>query len=172
MEEIWNYNVCARDGKIHLAFGAAASSSLNQNRELEVYLDPDGEMEIDLYRDDGNVHVITTGASYVEKILWISTYLAAAATMDATGVGILTTTAAFRHFNNNLKARSGQEAWFCSDKGVGVCLDADTYTWVTYTPDGNSRSGKAMLKGETDAQSGGQGLQCAAPVHHLCRLRW
>ena len=34
------------------------------------YLDPDGEMEIDLYRDDGIVHVITTGAKYVDKILW------------------------------------------------------------------------------------------------------
>ena len=38
------------------------------------YLDPDGEMEIDLYRDDGLVHVITTSASYVDKVLWASTY--------------------------------------------------------------------------------------------------
>ena len=38
------------------------------------YLDPDGEMEIDLYRDDGIVHVITTGVSYVDKILWVSSY--------------------------------------------------------------------------------------------------
>ena len=38
------------------------------------YLDPDGEMEIDLYRDDGINHVIVTGASPADGVLWISTY--------------------------------------------------------------------------------------------------
>ncbi len=31
------------------------------------YMDPDGEMEIDLYRDDGIIHVIVTGVSHVEE---------------------------------------------------------------------------------------------------------
>ena len=38
------------------------------------YLDPDREMEIDLYRDDGLIHVITTSASYIDDVLWASTY--------------------------------------------------------------------------------------------------
>lgn len=42
------------------------------------YLDPDGEMEIDLYRDAGVPHVITTGASYVDKMLWGSSYFGCA----------------------------------------------------------------------------------------------
>jgi len=40
----------------------------------KAYLDPDGEMEIDLYRDDGIVHVIITGASPAEDIMWVSSY--------------------------------------------------------------------------------------------------
>ena len=52
------------------------------------------------------------------------------------------------NFNNNLRARSAQEAWFCSDKGLGACVDADTCTWVTYTSDGNKRTGKAVIKRE------------------------
>jgi len=75
MEEIWNYNVCCRDDKVYLAVwgsGALEYDCITEN--WKAYLDPDGEMEIDLYRDDGIIHNITTSASYVDKVLWISTY--------------------------------------------------------------------------------------------------
>jgi ligand-binding sensor domain-containing protein len=79
MEEIWNYNVSARDGKVHLAvWGSGVLEFDVKSENWKVYLDPDGEMEIDLYRDDGNVHVIVTGADYREKVLWISSYFGCA----------------------------------------------------------------------------------------------
>ena len=72
MEEIWNYAVNYNDGKVYLAvWGSGVLEYDVAANRWKDYLDPDGEMEIDLYRDDGIVHVITTGAQYVEKTLWV-----------------------------------------------------------------------------------------------------
>jgi ligand-binding sensor domain-containing protein len=75
MEEIWNYGVSYNDGKVYLGvWGSGVLEFDVATENWKDYLDPDGEMEIDLYRDDGIVHVITTGTSYIDGILWISTY--------------------------------------------------------------------------------------------------
>ncbi|MCY2989227.1 MAG: hypothetical protein NTY19_15340, partial [Planctomycetota bacterium] len=72
MEEIWNYSV-AYSGKYKVYLAVWGSGMLEYDLKKEkagvdpwkVYLDPDGEMEIDLYRDDGIIHVIVTGVSPV-----------------------------------------------------------------------------------------------------------
>ena len=75
MEEIWNYGACYDDGKVYLAvWGSGILEFDIATERWKDYLDPDGEMEIDLYRDDGIVHVITTAVSHVDKTLWVSTY--------------------------------------------------------------------------------------------------
>ena len=48
-------------------------------------------------------------------------------------------------FTNNVAARSSNEAWFATDKGVGAIVDAASNTWVTYTRDPKSNSGKAVI---------------------------
>jgi ligand-binding sensor domain-containing protein len=148
MEEIWNYGVDYNDGKVHLAvWGSGVLEYDVANERWKEYLDPDGEMEIDLYRDDGIVHVITTGASYVEKVLWVSTYFGVSRYDGRHWRGF------FSHesgnpsdFNNNLKARSAYECWFCSDKGLGACMDSETDTWVNYTRDLDGKAGIAEVK--------------------------
>ena len=75
MEEIWNYSVSVDQGKVYLGvWGSGCLEYDLRTAHWKEYIDPDGEMEIDLYRDDGIVHVIVTGASHVEDSLWISTY--------------------------------------------------------------------------------------------------
>jgi hypothetical protein len=148
MEEIWNYNVCARDGKVHLAvWGSGVLEFDVKTENWKIYLDPDGEMEIDLYRDDGNVHVIVTGASYVEKVLWISSYFGGSRYDGRHWRGYFDHDCGLpSNFQNNLKARSAQECWYATDKGAGACMDAETDTWVAYTSDGDRRTGKAVIK--------------------------
>lgn len=150
MEEIWNYNVSYRDHKVHLAvWGSGVLEFDTRTENWKTYLDPDGEMEIDLYRDDGIPHVITTGASYVDKVMWISSYFGCARYDGRHWRGYFDHDCGLpSNFNNNLKARSGQEAWFCSDKGLGACMDAETCTWVTYIPDGKNRTGHARIMRE------------------------
>ena len=75
MEEIWNYSAAYADGKVYLGIWGSGVLEYDVEKERwKDYVDPDGEMEIDLYRDDGIVHVITTGVSYVDKILWVGSY--------------------------------------------------------------------------------------------------
>ena len=103
-------------------------------------------MEIDLYRDDGIVHVIVTGASHVEDALWISTYFGNCRYDGRHWRGFYAhETGIPSDFTNNVKGRSSREAWFATDKGVGVVADFPTDTYVNYTRDPKTLRGKATV---------------------------
>jgi len=148
MEEIWNYGCSYSDGKVYLGVwgGGVLEYDVATGRWKD-YLDPDGEMEIDLYRDDGLVHVITTGVSYVDRVLWVSTYFGMSRYDGRHWRGY------YQHecglpsdFGNAVRGRSANECWFATDKGVGVLADFPTDTWVTYTTDHATHTGKAVIQ--------------------------
>jgi ligand-binding sensor domain-containing protein len=147
MEEIWNYGVNYADGKVHLAvWGSGVLEYDVATGKWKDYLDPDREMEIDLYRDDGIIHVITTAVGYVDKVMWVSTYFGACRYDGRNWRGYYNMDSGNpSDFINNLRARSGNEAWFATDKGVGAIMDAETNTWVAYTRDPKVASGKAIV---------------------------
>ena len=144
MEEIWNYAANYAEGKVRLAvWGSGVLEYDVKTGNWKEYLDPDGEMEIDLYRDDGINHVITTGVSYVDGAMWVSTYFGGSRYDGRHWRGFAQQEGGLpSDFNNNIKARSANEAWYCSDKGVGALMDFPTDTWVQYT------RGKAIVKRE------------------------
>ena len=41
--------------------------------------------------------------------------------------------------------RHRNEAWFATDKGLGVCADFPSDTWVTYTMDPKTHQGKVVV---------------------------
>lgn len=147
MEEIWNYGVSTGDGKVFLGiWGSGVLEYDVANDRWKDYIDPDGEMEIDLYRDDGVVHVITTGTSYVDGILWVSSYFGGCRYDGRHWRGF------YKHdsglasdFINAVAGRSPDEAWYCTDKGLGVITDFDTNTWVKYTREADSAKGTALI---------------------------
>ncbi len=147
MEEIWNYGVCYNDGLVHLGIWGSGVLEFDVATERwKDYLDPDGEMEIDLYRDDGVVHVITTGVSYVDRILWVSSYFGMCRYDGRHWRGYYAhETGLPSDFGNAVKGRSADEAWFSTDKGLGVVTDFATDTWVTYTMDPETHRGKAVV---------------------------
>jgi hypothetical protein len=150
MEEIWNYGV-SYDGKDSIYLGIWGSGVLKydiRTGHWEEFVDPDGEMEIDLYRDDGINHVITTGASPADGVLWVSTYFGATRYDGRHWRGYAEQEGGLpSDFLNNVKARSAQEALYCSDKGLGVVVDgpADPATWVAYTRDPQTGRGRAKV---------------------------
>ena len=147
MEEIWNYAATYNDGRLYLGvWGSGVLEFDVATSRWKTYLDPDGEMEIDLYRDDGTVSNVTSGVSYVAKTLWVSTYFGASRYDGRHWRGFYNVDSGLpSDFINGLKARSANEAWFATDKGVGVITDFSTNTWVAYTRDGAEQAGKAVV---------------------------
>lgn len=147
MEEIWNYGISYNAGKVHLAIWGSGILEFDVATESwKNYLDPDGEMEIDLYRDDGIIHVITTGVSYIEGILWVSSYFGTCRYDGRNWRGFYAhETGLPSDFTNNVKARSANECYFAMDKGLGVVADFPTESVVTYTRDPNTLRGKAQV---------------------------
>jgi ligand-binding sensor domain-containing protein len=148
MEEIWNYGVTYADGKVYLGvWGSGVLEFDVATERWKEYIDPDGEMEIELYRDDGMVHVISTGVSYVDKILWATTYFGACRYDGRHWRGFFKQEGGSpSDFHNGVKGRSANEAWFLTDSGLGVLADLPSDTWVVYTLDPETHRGKAVVK--------------------------
>jgi len=147
MEEIWNYSVSYDNGKVYLGVWGSGCLEFDVATERwKPYLDPDGEMEIDLYRDDGIIHVIVTGASHADDALWISTYFGNCRYDGRHWRGFYAQeTGLPSDFANNVKGRSSREGWFATDKGLGVVADFPSDTVVSYTRDPQTLRGKATL---------------------------
>ena len=139
MEEIWAYNVSVGEHEDKVYFAVWGGGILEWDVATETwtdYLDPDGEMEIDLYRDDGLIHVITTSASYVDDVLWASTYFGLSRYDGRNWRGYLDHDSGLPStFINQTVGRSGTVAYNCTDKGLAVLADFASDTWVTYQRD-------------------------------------
>jgi len=154
MEEIWNYAVSYDPEVKKVYLGVWGSGVLEYDLEKAAagrvpwkeYLDPDREMEIDLYRDDGINHVIVTGVTHVEGTMWVSTYFGGSRYDGRRWRGFADIEGGLPSlFLNNVVGRSAQEAWFCSDKGAGAIMDIEPETWVQYVREG-PQAGKAIVK--------------------------
>ena len=134
MEEIWCYNVDAADGKVYVAvWGGGVLEWDISRRRWNAHHDPDREMEIDLYRDDGLIHIITTAVSYTDKVLWAATYFGFSRYDGRHWRGYMDHDSGLpSNFINFVKARSANAAYLATDRGLGVLVDYATDTWVSY----------------------------------------
>jgi ligand-binding sensor domain-containing protein len=132
--EPWGYAIDYHDGKVWAAlWGGGALEFDVETEKWKDYVDPDGEMEIDLFRDDGIIHVITTAVSYRDDILWAATYFGMSSYDGHRWRGYMDhDTGLASNFVNFIKARD-RAAWACTDKGLSA-VHYDTNRWVTYAP--------------------------------------
>jgi ligand-binding sensor domain-containing protein len=137
MEEVWTYHVSAQEDKVYFAVWGGGILEWDVATETwKDYVDPDGEMEIDLYRDDGLIHVITTSASYVDGVLWASTYFGLSRYDGRNWRGYMDHDSGLpSNFINLAVGRSGTSVYSGTDKGLGVLADFATDTWVAYQRD-------------------------------------
>lgn len=151
MEEIWNYNVSYDSGKVWLAVWGGGYLEWDVETEVwEEYLDPDGEMEIDLFRDDGPVHVITTGVSYRNGLLWGSTYFGVSRYDGRRWRGYMDHDSGLASNFNNFIQEHNKEGWCCTDKGLSAMMDFDSNMWVTYRHDEETGANTATITAGTD----------------------
>jgi len=143
MHEPWTYGVCAGDNKIFIAaWGGGVIEYNTQTEKFRDYVDPDGEMELDVFPDDGVVHDITTGVSHADGILWVGTYFGLSRYDGAHWKGYFDhDSGLLSNFINFLKA-DRSVVFLCTDKGLSS-FNGDT--WVGYQRNENNHEGKVLI---------------------------
>ena len=142
MHEPWTYGICEGDDKIFIAaWGGGVVEYTKKTKKFRDYVDPDGNMEIDLFPDDGIVHDITTGTSWADGYLWVATYFGLSRYDGVHWKGYFDHDSGLAsNFINYIKA-VGPIAFICTDNGLST---TDGENWVTYTKNDSSKNGKAV----------------------------
>ena len=151
MHEPWTYGISSGGGKIYIAaWGGGVVEYTKKTKKFRDYTDPDGNMEIDLFPDDGVVHDITTGTSWADGQLWVATYFGLSRYDGVHWKGYFDHDSGLAsNFINFIKA-DGPVAFICTDKGLST---TDGENWVTYTKNENNNNGKALiLNGENSSE--------------------
>jgi ligand-binding sensor domain-containing protein len=136
MHEPWCYAAAVGPGRAWVAVWGGGIVELDKKSGLwKEYRDPDGEMEIDLIRDDGPIHDVSSFVAYDAGVLWQSTYFGISRydgrrwnTFTAADTGLP------GDFVNQVAAR-GRTAWLATDQGLGV-FDGETCVSYKRAKDG------------------------------------
>jgi len=145
MHEPWCYGLTAAADRVFIAVwgGGVVEHSLERNT-WKAYRDPDHEMEIDLFRDDGLVHDITSAVSYADGILWVATYFGLSRFDGRLWHSYLDhDTPLPSNFINFVRAR-GRWAWIATDKGLAAF---DGQRWIIYRRSENEAGGSIQITG-------------------------
>ncbi len=144
MHEPWTYGVTAGGGKVFIAaWGGGVIEYDIKTEHFRDYMDPDGEMELDLFPDDGVVHDITTGVSYANDILWVGTYFGLSRYDGNHWQGYFDhDSGLLSNFINYLKA-NGDVVWLCTDKGVS---SFNGEQWISYQKLTNQAGGQVITR--------------------------
>lgn len=142
MKEIWAYGVSAAPDKVYFSIWGSGLLEYNQKGRLwDLYDDPDHENELVLFKNQGLIHDITSSVSYVDKIVWVSTYFGDSRYDGRYWHNFLTKDSGLpSNFTNFVKGVDANHAWFCTDKGLAYY---DGENWAVYTP--SLATGKAEM---------------------------
>lgn len=146
--EPWTYGVVPAPelGKVYFAmWGGGLIEYDDQQGYMKAYTDPDEEMEIVLFKNQGLIHIIVSGVAWNPrtKMIWASTYFGLSGYDGRNWHNYLTKDSGLASDFINAPKSRGNEVWACTDKGLSM-LDYSTNTWVTYRP------GKPKSQGEIE----------------------
>lgn len=143
MHEPWTYGVTAGDGKVFIAaWGGGVIEYNTSTKTFRDYVDPDGQMELDVFPDDGVVHDITSGVSFNDHILWVATYFGLSRYDGLHWNGYFDHDSGLvSNFINFVRA-NGTAAWLCTDKGMS---SFDGKKWITYAKNENNKGGEIII---------------------------
>jgi hypothetical protein len=165
MNEPWCYAVAF--GPERAWFGVWAGGIVELNRRDATwrdYQDTDGELEVDLLRDDGPIHMVSSFASWADGLLWQSTYFGVS---SFDGHRWTSWTAKDGGLPGDFVvhvAGRGHTGYLATDQGLGV-VSRDDGRVVSYRrqPDGTCRVRTVTNFLETDVRT------CAsAPASDVC----
>lgn len=130
MHEPWTYSVTAEHGRIYVgAWGGGLIEYDYEKKHWKDYTDPDGEMEVDIFPDDGVVHDIISSVASDDDIVWVATYFGLSLFDGARWKGYFDHTSGLvSNFINYVDVK-GPVGWLCTDRGLSTF---DRVTWRTF----------------------------------------
>ncbi len=145
MREIWAYGVSAQPDKVYFAVWGSGLLEYNQEtRAWDVYEDPDHETEMVLFKNQGLIHDVVSSVSYVDGIVWASTYFGDSRYDGRYWHNFLTKDSGLpSNFTNYVKGMDANHAWFCTDKGLAYY---DGKNWAVYTPSLTTRKPEMLVR--------------------------
>jgi hypothetical protein len=163
MEEIWVYGVSAAPNKVYFAVWGSGLLELTQaTGKWDLYIDPDKETEMVLFKDQGLIHNIVSSVSYVDNIVWVSTYFGDSRYDGRYWHNFLTKDSGLpSNFTNFVKGVDANRAWFCTDKGLAYY---DGANWAVYRPSLTTGKPEMLMR---DAQGHQSSVAVTtAPAHN------
>jgi ligand-binding sensor domain-containing protein len=145
MHEPWSYGIAVGEQKVYVAvWGGGVLEYDIAGGYWKPYTDPDGEMELVLFKNQGLIHDIVSGVSYNHdtKMFWASTYFGMSGYDGHNWYNYLSIDSGLASDFINATQTRGDEVWACTDKGLSY-LNFKTNTWVTYRP--NKETGKGEI---------------------------
>jgi ligand-binding sensor domain-containing protein len=155
LHEPWSYGIAVSETKVYVAvWGGGVLEYDIADGFWKPYNDPDGEMEIVLFRNQGLIHDIVSSVAYNEdtRMLWASTYFGLSGYDAHNWHNYLSTDSGLASDFINAAQSRGDEVWACTDKGLSV-LNFKNGTWVTYRPAKEGAGGVVLLTGADNTHS-------------------
>jgi ligand-binding sensor domain-containing protein len=149
MHEPWSYGIAVGEGKIYFAVWGGGVLEYDLKGEYwKPYNDPDGEMELVLFKNQGLIHDIVSNISYNQdtKMFWASTYFGMSGYDGHNWYNYLSTDSGLASDFVNATQTRGNDVWACTDKGLSY-LNFKTNTWVTYRPNQKTGRGEIVITG-------------------------
>jgi ligand-binding sensor domain-containing protein len=130
MHEPWTYSVTVANGDVYVAvWGGGVIIRDGKTGRFRDHRDPDGEMEIDLFRDDGLVHDVTSSIALANDIMWVGTYFGLSRYDGRRWMSFNQEDSGLAgDFINFLRARD-EAVWIATDQGLSRF---DSETWHTW----------------------------------------
>ncbi|MFQ5490176.1 MAG: regulator [Phycisphaerae bacterium] len=131
MHEIWCYSAAACGDKIYLGVWGGGLLEYDCARDRwKDYRDPDGEMEIDLFRNDGLVHdVVASVACQEDQRVWIGTYFGLSSYDGRRWLNFSEDDSALASNFINFVTMHGDDVWIATDNGLNA---TDGRNWWSY----------------------------------------
>ncbi len=149
MHEPWAYGIAVAEKKVYFAvWGGGLLEYDLAGGYWKPYNDPDGEMELVLFKNQGIIHDIVSNVAYnpATSMIWASTYFGLSGYDGHEWHNYLTMDSALASDFINAVQTRGDEVWACTDKGLSM-LNFKTGEWTTYRPAKDGTGGEVVFTG-------------------------
>ncbi|HTP69054.1 MAG TPA: hypothetical protein VMJ35_09135 [Dongiaceae bacterium] len=147
LHEPWSYGIAVTEKKVYFAvWGGGLLEYDIAGGWWKPHNDPDGEMEMVLFQNQGLIHDIVSNVAYNHEtqMVWASTYFGLSGYDGHNWHNYLSTDSALASdFINAVQSR-GDDVWACTDKGLSY-LNFKTGEWITYRPAVDGKAGEIVI---------------------------